>query len=328
MGESEVLRIFLRHASAKNSTESSQRQLLFAIVDLLLVPDGVITTTPFSFLVEYLNNDITDGTFSADHWKYFAGKDKDVGWPSFTGLIGLMDNIQWWHIAESYLVSLLSKTVFFRDCLRKFLAKLNRTSGTARFRHKMFPLLTSFFNDLISSISMCPRIVFETITNLKTFLESKCGVTLATGALFRITVESIAAILYNPRKYNIECDITAHLKTTLQNISVLLRVSQLKPNYEGGNAIESSLVERISNLIHEFLVMCSSPKQLNSERVMSWPDSRAPLTAVYNHFLQNFEKLWSFIFTVAPSLTQQFAPFFILSLEAIKSTESQNTNKN
>jgi len=61
---------------------------------------------------------------------------------------------------------------------------------------------------------------------------------------------------------------------------------------------------------------------------MSWPDSRAPLTAVYNHFLQNFEKLWSFIFTVAPSLTQQFAPFFILSLEAIKSTESQNTNKN
>lgn len=78
-------------------------------------------------------------------------------------------------------------------------------------------------------------------------------------------------------------------------------------------------MEKINQTILKFISSCSViQKPSPSDRLMSWPESRSSLLIIYTHFLQNFDKIWSFMITTSPAETSYFIPFALVGFEASK----------
>ena len=99
--------------------------------------------------------------FIEKHWKLFYGKNvKDGDVSSFGSLIAPLERIGWSHIAQTYLIILFTKCNFFRDAFRSFTQKLEKNAGSSRKKHKIFPILFSFFSELASYKEKFPMWVF------------------------------------------------------------------------------------------------------------------------------------------------------------------------
>lgn len=88
----------------------------------------------------YFNEDFRD-------WEEFTGKDNPEN-PQFLSITTHLPSINWWHVAQSYLIVIFTKSSFFREAFRIFVSKLEKNTASSRKKHKIFPLLFSFFSDL------------------------------------------------------------------------------------------------------------------------------------------------------------------------------------
>ena len=95
------------------------------------------------------------------YWKSFCSRNAP-GEKLFTSLTKNVDVLEWYHAAEVFIASILSRSPSFRDAFRSFTEKLEsgssigsgeRTSRQKLKRHKIFPLVFSFLTEAMASDS-------------------------------------------------------------------------------------------------------------------------------------------------------------------------------
>merc|ERR1711879_854950 len=154
------------------------------------------------------------------------------------GLTDEIKGIHWWHVAEIYLVSLFSKSSCFRQCFREFAERLEKNEKNYRKKHKILPLLFSFVSKLTAKKENFSHILIQIYSKIKDIISEFTDIP-PHGILFRLTVSAIGTIMFTPRKWDLEIDISRDLKKSLQATAVVFISTQLQPNYPCSNSIES-----------------------------------------------------------------------------------------
>ena len=89
--------------------------------------------------------------FNKNDWEIFYGKNEPGEVSKFGSLAIAVERICWWHIAQAYLIIILSKSSFFRSSFNSLVKRLEKNAASSRKKHKIFPILFSFFSGLFSS---------------------------------------------------------------------------------------------------------------------------------------------------------------------------------
>jgi len=327
--KSAFIRVVLRHARGNEHSERTQLSLLSAVANLILVPNEFVLTPTEDFLKAFMDDDFQPFTAKEEeeYWAAFGGKNVDA-LDVFDGVSDSIELIEWYHVVEVFIASLLSKSGFFRDAFRSFVEKLESSSvpndkgARARKsrikRHKIFPLFYSFLTDLISDQEQIPIIFIETLSTVKKLISARTG-KWVTGVLFRMVAEAIAALLSNPRKWSFEQEFPPPLRSLMREAATILIASLLNPDYKCDNPLEKSLLDNICTVLESFIEFCTNPfHTVPNPRVMAWEETKPSVAILYHHVILHFESLWAQIVTHTPEITFHLLSFAVVSFEAIQ----------